>query len=324
MDRKEFLSSLAAASAAAYAVPGFAAVKAEKKTLLGSDLIFTEFENQGIRRLARDKYFLSFQASMSPNYSVRLGELVIVETWDCLPDNQKRDGTRKKIDKTDRVNPATGPIFVEGIKPGDTLAVDLLEIRVEDWGYSNVRIYDLRDGYAVFDDRLKLPLLPMVGVLGIAPTEGEMNTTAPVDTGGNMDCKEVRAGSTILFTVRVEGALAGLGDVHALQGDGEIRGEGIETRGEVLLRFRKVPFQLSDRPVILRPEWAATVGSGKDLDEAALQATEDMVALVARLTGRDEESSRQLVNLVGNLRINQIVDPRKGARMEVPTWALGI
>ncbi len=324
MDRKQFISSLAAATAATYAKPAPAAQKAEGVVGLGSDLVFTESEIQGVRRLSREKNFGAFHASMSPGYLVRLGEVVLVETFDCLPDTQSRDGTRREIEKGDRVNPGTGPIFVEGIGPGDALAIDLLEVRVDNWGYSKRRIYELKDGYAVFDDSLRLPLSPMIGMIGIAPAQGEMNTIAPEDTGGNMDCKEVRPGSTLIFTVQVEGALVGLGDVHAIQGDGEIRGEGIETKGEVLLRFRKVPFKLSDRPVILRTEWVATVGSGKDLDEAAWQATEDMVALMAGLTGRDEESSRQLINLIGNLRINQIVDPRKGARMEVPSWALGI
>lgn len=324
MDRKQFISSLTAAAAASCAVPGIAASNAGGASGLGSDLVFTEFENQGIRRLSRDKQFTTFHASMTPGYHVQLGEVVLVETWDCLPDNQSRDGTRREIGQSDRVNPGTGPIFVEGIKPGDVLAIDLLEIRVDNWGYSKGRIFELADGYALFDEKLKLSLLPMIGMIGIAPAKGEMNTVAPVDTGGNMDCKEVRAGSALVFNVQVEGALVGLGDVHALQGDGEIRGEGIETKAEVLLRFRKVPNKLSDRPVILRPEWVATMGSGKDLDEAAWQATEDMVALVAKFTGRDDESSRQLVNLVGNLRINQIVDPRKGVRMEIPSWALGI
>ncbi|HUU27248.1 MAG TPA: acetamidase/formamidase family protein [archaeon] len=324
MDRKQFIGSLAAATAASCASSALAAPEAARAAGLGSNLGFTEFETQGIRRLSRDKYFLSFHAGLTPNYRVKLGEVVIVETLDCLTDNQKRDGTRRKIEKGDRVNPGTGPIFVEGIQPGDALAIDLLEIRVDDWGYSKGSIYELKNGYADFDDKLRLPLSPMIGMIGIAPAQGEMNTVAPQDTGGNMDCKEVRAGATLIFTARVEGALVGLGDVHALQGDGEIRGEGLETKAEVLLRFRKAPVKLSDRPVILRPEFVATVGSGKDLDEAARQATEDMVALVARLTGRDEDSANQLVNLVGDLRINQIVDPTKGARMELPTWAFGI
>jgi amidase len=164
----------------------------------------------------------------------------------------------------------------------------------------------------------------MLGQVGIVPAKGEMDSRAPAETGGNMDCREVRAGSTLVFTAQVKGGLVGLGDAHALQGDGEIGGQGIETDAEALVRFRKLPEPLSPRPVILRPEFVATVGAHKDLNEAAWQAAEDMVRLISKATGRPESQARMLVNLAGNLRVNQIVDPTKGARMEVPSWVLGV
>jgi acetamidase/formamidase len=115
-----------------------------------------------------------------------------------------------------------------------------------------------------------------------------------------------------------------MGDAHALQGDGEIAGQGIECDAEALIRFRRLPEKLSDRPVILRPEYVATVGANKDLNEAAWQATDDMVALLARVTGRDPKEARLLVSMLGDLKINQIVDPAKGARMEMPSWIFGL
>jgi acetamidase/formamidase len=139
-----------------------------------------------------------------------------------------------------------------------------------------------------------------------------------------MDCRDVRAGSTIVFKSRVEGALAGMGDAHALQGDGEITGQGIETDAMALVRFRKLPEALSERPVIIRTESFSTIGAHKDLEDAAWQATDDMVALLQHYTGRTETEARLLVGLTGKLKINQIVDPTKGARMEVPSWVFGI
>jgi len=139
-----------------------------------------------------------------------------------------------------------------------------------------------------------------------------------------MDCKEVRAGTTVVFTAQVGGALVGLGDAHALQGDGEIRGQGIECDSEVLLRFRKLPKPLAPRPVLLRREFVATIGHHVDLTEAAWEATNDMIELISSSTGRDREAAYALLNLVGDLRINQIVDPAKGARMEVPAWVFGV
>jgi acetamidase/formamidase len=115
-----------------------------------------------------------------------------------------------------------------------------------------------------------------------------------------------------------------MGDTHALQGDGEINGQGIETDAEAIVRFRKLPEPLSDCPVIIRAESFSILGAHEDLEEAAWKATEEMVKLLQKKTGRTEEEARLLVGLTGNLKINQIVDPTKGARMEVPSWIFGI
>jgi len=291
---------------------------------LGSNLFFGESATGGVRRLGSERHFTLWHAGIEPNYRVKLGEIVLIELQHGLPGLVTRDGTFRKAGKGDKVNPQTGPIYVEGIGPGDALAIDFLEIRVGDWGYAGGRIFELVDGYAVFDDKLRLRLSPMIGGVGIAPAQGEMDTKRPADTGGNMDCKEVRAASTLVFSAQVSGALVGMGDTHALQGDGEIAGQGIETDAEALVRFRKLPEKLSDRPVIVRRDFVATLSAQEDLTEAAWQATDDMVNLVAAVTGRKPPDARMLVNLVGDLKINQIVDPTKGARMEMPAWAFGV
>lgn len=115
-----------------------------------------------------------------------------------------------------------------------------------------------------------------------------------------------------------------MGDAHALQGDGEVRGQGIECDTETLVRFRRLPEALSPRPVILRREFVATIGAHENMTEAAWEATDDMIKLIMKVTGRDKDTSYALVNLVGDLRINQIVDPTQGARMEVPSWVFGV
>jgi amidase len=222
------------------------------------------------------------------------------------------------------INPQTGPIFVDGIEPGDSLAIDILDIKVGDWGYCSRRIFELKDGYVEFSRTLKLPLEPMIGGIGVAPSEGSVDTRAPGETGGNLDCREVRAGSTIVFKSRVKGALVGMGDAHALQGDGEITGQGIETDAEAIIRFRKLPGTFSDSPVIIRKDSFSTLSAHKDLESAAWQATDDMISLLQQKTGRSKEDARLLVGLTGKLKINQIVDPTKGARMEVPSWIFGI
>lgn len=278
----------------------------------------------GVRRLSKEKCFTAYSAGLEPAYRVGVGEVVLVECQHGLPGLVTRDGTFREAREGDPVNPGTGPIYVEGIEPGDAIAIDILDIGVADWGYSGGRIFELGDGFATFDKSLRLPLQPMIGQIGIVPAAGQMDTKTPADTGGNMDCREVRTGSTLVFTAQVKGGLIGMGDAHALQGDGEIGGQGVECDADVLVRFRKLPEPLSPRPVILRQEFVATMGANKDLSEAAWQATDDMVRLLSHLTGRNEKDARMLVNLTGSLRVNQIVDGAKGARMEMPSWAFGV
>ncbi len=284
----------------------------------------TSASSSGLRRLSSQKHFTLYRAGLEPAYSVRTGEVILVECQHGLPGLVTREGKFREPAKDDLINPHTGPIFVEGIEAGDSLAIDLLDITVADWGYCQNRIIELRDGKALINGHLQLPLQPMLGGLGIAPAQGTMDTKTPADTGGNMDCREVRSGSTLVFTAQVRGALVGLGDSHALQGDGEISGQAIETSAEVVVRFRKLSKVYSPRPVILRPEMVATLSSNTDLAEAAWQATDDMVSLLVRHTGREEKEARLLVNLLGQLRISQIVDTAKGARMEMPSWIFGL
>lgn len=309
MKRADFLNACLFAPAAAL---GFA------------DRARAAARTDGVRRLSREQRFLTWRPGMDAAYRVKTGEVVLVDMSHGLPGLVTRDGVFRKPGPEDAVNPQTGPIFVEGIARGEGLAVDILDIEVGDWGYCSERVFELRDGHALFSPTLRIPLEPMLGCLGIAPATGSVDTRAPADTGGNMDCRDVRAGSTVVFTARVDGALVGMGDAHALQGDGETTGQGIETDAQALVRFRKLPEPLSERPVIIRPESLSTVGAHKSLEAAAWQATDDMVALLRRRTGRSEKEARLLVGLTGRLKINQIVDPTKGARMQVPSWVFGI
>ncbi len=309
MDRNTFLKTILLTPAIA---TGFAGSMAQS------------FEGTGLRRLSASNFFTVWEPEMEAAYHVSLNEVVIVEMSHGMPGLVTRDGVFRKPDQDNVINPQTGPIFVEGIEPGDPLAIDILDITTGDWGYCAGRIFELRDGFAEFSESLKLPLEPMLGCIGVAPSEGTVDTRAPGDTGGNIDCREVRPGSTIVLKSRVKGALAGMGDTHALQGDGEINGQGIETDAEAIVRFRKLPESLSDAPVIIRPESFSTLGACKDLEEASWQATEEMIKILREKTGRTEKEARLLVGLTGKLKINQIVDPTKGARMEVPSWVFGI
>lgn len=155
-----------------------------------------------------------------------------------------------------RGHPLTAPVFVEGARPGDTLHIEVLEVGVSSWGWNACRpggigllddevpeahtqFWDLRGGRtAEFLGLARIPLAPFPGIVGVAPAEpGRHRTAPPRQVGGNMDIRQLVAGSTLYLPVEVEGALLSVGDVHAAQGDGEVSSTGIETDGEVTLRL---------------------------------------------------------------------------------------
>ncbi len=281
-------------------------------------------QSKGLRRLSAESWFTEWRPNMEPAYHISIDETVLIEMSHGMPGLVTRDGQFMNPLPDSVINPMTGPIFIDGIEPGDSLAIDIFHVEPGEWGYCSGRIFEIRNGFAEFSPSLRLPVDPMIGGIGIAPEEGTVDTREPGETGGNIDCREIRAGSTVVFKARVKGALAGMGDSHALQGDGEITGQGIETDAEAIVRFRKLPESLSERPVIIRPESLSTIGAARHLEDAAWQATEDMIALLQKRSGITGHEARLLVGLAGNLRINQIVDPSMGARMEVPSWIFGI
>ena len=157
MDRSEFIRSFV-----------FAPVIAGR---LGG-IPFQDSQDGGVRRLSLKRNFTSWRPTMDPAYHVKTGEVVLVEMSHGLPGLVTKEGLFRDPGPGDAVNPQTGPIYVDGIKSGDALAIDILDITVGDWGYCNGRIFELRDGFAIFSPTLKLPLRPMIGGIGVAPAEG--------------------------------------------------------------------------------------------------------------------------------------------------------
>ena len=166
-------------------------------------------------------------------------------------------------------HPLTGPVAIEGAQPGDTLVVEIVAIEPAPWGWTGCRpggigllddeveeaarhIWDCRDGQtAHFKPGISLPMAPFPGVIGVAPAKPGQHPTAPPDRhGGNMDIRQLTAGSTLYLPVLVPGALFSVGDVHGAQGDGEVSGTGIELEARVTLRF-----ELEKDRVIRQPQF---------------------------------------------------------------------
>ncbi len=278
-----------------------------------------------MRRLSREKYVYELNAGSEPAYTIDPGETVIVEVWDAFAGKY----TIRKDEKDDeaRANPATGPIYINGIEPGDIAAIEILDIELVDQGVLRVgsgwKVLDIDNGMAIYSQNLKIPVRPMIGVIGLAPDEGIMDCRTPSDQGGNMDTNDVSPGSVLCLEARVPGGLMALGDVHAYMGEGESNGMGIEVAAAVTLRVSKWDEDLSSRPFIVREDALISIASEDTLDNAAWKAVEEMQKIVMSTLRVDADEARLLVGLLGNVRVSQIVNPKKTVRVEMPLVRTG-
>lgn len=225
-------------------------------------------------------------------------------------------------------NPATGPIAVAGARPGQALRIDVLDIEPDPVGHvaaspdGGMRAVPIQDGLAMFDEAIRIPIAPMIGVLGVAPAEGSWPTMGCGPYGGNLDTNDIAPGATVYLPVFRPGGLLVLGDVHAVMGDGEIGGQGLEVAATVTLRVDVEPEPLSDAVYLVRDDALMVLGTGETLAEACDQAVEAMAALIARHGSMDAFAARKLLGLAGHLRIGQQCCPIKSARVAVPLACL--
>lgn len=278
-----------------------------------------------------------FNKNHKPVKTVVSGTTIEIETYDCFEDQiQSVDTVVAEID-WNRINPATGPIYVEGAQPGDVLKVTIDKLEIGEQGVMVVgpelgvmghridemeaKIIPVRNGKAIFDN-IEIPLNPMIGVIGVAPEGDGVNCGTPGRHGGNMDNKMVRQGSTLYFPVFQEGALFGLGDFHAAMGDGEISVSGIEIPGKATVTLEVIKGEKLNHPMLENDEVVTQIVSAETLDAAAKQATEEMIDRIVAKTGKKLSEVTMLMSAVGQTEICQIVDPLMTARFVVPKWLL--
>lgn len=282
----------------------------------------------------KDHAIYVFTSKMKPYYRVRSGETIIIHTPDCFGGSIKSEGQSWHDIDFERVNGAIGPIYVEGAKPGGALKVEIVNIEIEGrkgimaiipgFGLlkeelkdlSKFKICQIRDGYIEFNG-LKLESTPMIGTIGVAPRDMEVPSVTPMDHGGNMDTKDVKAGTTIYFPVFVEGGLLALGDCHAIMGDGEICVTGVEVPAKVTLKVHVLNESSLKRPLIETEDEWMSIGNGKNVEEAARQASLDMMEIIQQKLGFSREDAYMFLSAVGDLRISQLVDPLVTVRMAV-------
>jgi amidase len=284
--------------------------------------------------ISRENVFFAFGPQLKAIAQIQQGEEVLLHTHDCFEGQIQT--TSDLVDALDwaHVNPATGPLFINGAKPGDVLRIDLLDIQVGQQSsmvtipgegalgdvisQMETAILKLEDNQVVFKDKIRVPVRPMIGVIGVAPAEGEVPTGTPGAHGGNMDCTLISAGNRVYFTVGVEGALFGAGDLHAAMGDGEIVVCGAETPGMVRFKANVVDLQGLPTPFVETKDLVATIFSAPTLDEAASGATHNMAQFLTNFAGIPLNDAGMLMSLAGQLKFCQVVDPLKTVRFEFP------
>ncbi|MCL2618246.1 MAG: acetamidase/formamidase family protein [Defluviitaleaceae bacterium] len=241
-----------------------------------------------------------------------------------------------------RANPATGPVYINGAMPGDTLAVSIKRIDVASAGYVRagkdkgvlgaylhggelVRMNIVKDAdtgaeYADFRAAgLRIALNKMVGVIGTAPPDfRSISTIEPGLHGGNLDDKDIGEGSVVLLPVNVPGALLALGDIHAAMGDGESSISGLECEAGVTVSVKVLRGKVYPLPMVVTPRHVSTVASHEDLDKAAELAVANMVDYLCGYEGFSKYHALMMVSMVGDVRICQLVNPKKTARVEFP------
>jgi acetamidase/formamidase len=262
------------------------------------------------------------------------GEEVQLETYDCFA-NAVRPGhdlakalqSRKKLFD----NPVTGPIHVEGAEPGDTLRVDIVDIKVPDIGLTTVmpgfgalegwlttcppltKFSTIKDGKVHYrtdhGKELSFPLKPFIGTIGVAPPTESISTLTPHKHGGNMDVADVCAGNRLYLPVGVKGALFAAGDVHATQGDGEICGTAVEIPAVLTVKFNVIKGKSIEWPRIESAEEIMTVASARPLEDAARLAFRELIHWLNADYGFSTYDAYMLLSLTAKARIAQIVDP---------------
>ncbi len=300
--------------------------------------------NKGSRaatRVARSNSIYAFSRENRPALKVRPPADLVFETQDCFSGQVTPASPVLGAVDWAHINPATGPVHVEGARPGDILAVSIKSVKMAPLGLmaalegegilrdrvraTEVKFVKVSRGLAAFSDRVKLPVRPMIGVIGVAPAGEPVPCGTPGGHGGNMDTRLIGPGATVLFPVAVEGALLAMGDVHAVMGDGEIMGTGVEIGADVTVRV-EVRRDLADlglkNPAILTESHFVTIASAKSLDAAVKAATRDMVGILMRRGKLGLNEAGMLCSAAGTVAVSQVVDPLKTARFEMPLSVL--
>ncbi|HEY6348798.1 MAG TPA: acetamidase/formamidase family protein [Candidatus Angelobacter sp.] len=294
-----------------------------------------------------------YDAAATPVLRVHSGDTVVFETMITnsptglekagVPPDQVQQSLRDIYKEVTNRGPGghilTGPVFIEGAEPGDTLEVRIQKIDLaipyayngfragagfltNDFPYSRVKIIplDRQRMVASFAPGIEIPLHPFFGSIGEAPPEayGRINSAPPWIHAGNMDNKELVAGSTLYLPVHVPGALFEIGDGHAGQGNGEVDITALETSLVGTIQFIVRKDLKIDYPRAETPTHYISMGFDDDLSEATRIAVRQMIDFLVKEKHLTRDDAYMLTSVAGDVNINELVDSNKGVHVMMP------
>lgn len=306
-------------------------------SILGCSETRTELESQAPdKQIPKPEYSLSneqthnkFSRKIAPVLSVPDGAIIEFNTEEATDGQLNANSTIEDVMSLsfEPIHPLTGPVYVEGAQPGDVLAVKLHEIKIGAWGWTAIipgfgflsddftepflKTYQFNEGdqFVEFNDRIKLPVKPFAGVLGVAPnTDSLLSTIPPRANGGNMDDPFMVAGTTVYLPIFVEGALFSIGDAHVTQGLGEVCGTAIEAPMRFIVELNVIKGKKIQEPQYETDDYYATTGFDTTIDGAAKKAVKYMVNFLVEEKGMEPNEAYVLCSLAGDLHIAEVVD----------------
>ena len=291
--------------------------------------------------LSNGSVFYAFDPTLEPAIRIKTGEEITLETMDCFGDQLR--SCDDEVDSLDwsRINPATGPVFIEGVKAGDLVRIELRKVEVtghstitcipgegalaEHISESETTIAGHAPGEVLMPTErgiLRIPARPMIGVIGLAPAEGSVPNGTPGTHGGNMDCTLMGEGANLYLRAGVDGGLFGCGDLHAVMGDGEVLVCGAETPGLVTIVADVVSEPALPVPFLENDELYVVIASAGSIDDATKLANDLMIGFLTEVVGLSVNDAARLMTLTGYLKYCQVVDPQVTVRFEFPKWVL--
>lgn len=285
--------------------------------------------------ISRDKFVFAMDKDYEPAAYAKDGDRVEFDLMDCFSDTVTSEkDTISEID-FDKINPATGPLYIEGAEKGDVLKVTIEKLELDDQGavmsapglnkYFSTDITEEQTVICPIDDQagtfefqdVSFPINKHIGVIGTAPEGEPVTTGTPKMHGGNMDNTKITEGSTLYLPVNTSGALLAMGDMHASMGDGEVWGSGVEVGGKVTVKVEVLKDSKIPTPFIETNSSYYSFGAADSIEKAIQIASDNLIEFIMNEAGLSFNQAGMLMSIKANLAPCQIVNPDASFRFEI-------